>query len=611
MVNKKYLKIINFILCLVLVVFMMPIGSFAMDSPKGGYINVFPVPGKSDTVITDNYGTIDYAKSNGTISYNYHIINNLEGATVGENKSTGKIVNFASGRVENNYGTINKVTNTASVGTNTLDGVIKENSNIVEKNMGTIENHNSGAVKENYGNIGTVGAMATIEKLYEGTVTENNGNVVICPEPNGILTVVKIGTNKNLVKIEADTNEKSTVVIEKIETKAKLYVCAGADCTVVDNAGEITIEEGGSCNITGKNTGKVIGDSSEPGEEYNYKLILDNVNPNDITFVDFFKKDGDDIYVMDGSAGNNLIVTYDTNKYYYPDAFNIKGVMAIGIENSDFSVLDDTNKTFTIHFHSVGEYVHTSGEKHIHKCGGNWKGSKCTATFNEESCSLTPATCTNRAKCEKCGTEYGDYLAHSYSWVSGNGKHKQVCDECGDTVNIGDCSYGEWIIDSEAKVGVQGKKHRVCSVCNGVEKATIPAKPDNTNKKDENEQDDNEQNINTTEEYTAQTANLPQANADIRKDDNANVDSLKETDSDKKETEEKTVDSPDMDTDSEAADDDLKISEQETDENEDSESDEKVSLLSKIGIIAGVSVLVTAAAAAGFFTFSGKRRGKR
>ena len=123
--------------------------------------------------------------------------------------------------------------------------------------------------------------------------------------------------------------------------------------------------------------------------------------------------------------------------------------------------------------------------------------------------------------------------------------------------------------------------------------------------------DDNEQNINTTEEYTAQTANLPQANADIRKDDNANVDSLKETDSDKKETEEKTVDSPDMDTDSEAADDDLKISEQETDENEDSESDEKVSLLSKIGIIAGVSVLVTAAAAAGFFTFSGKRRGKR
>ena len=60
-------------------------------------------------------------------------------------------------------------------------------------------------------------------------------------------------------------------------------------------------------------------------------------------------------------------------------------VIAIRIENSDYSVLDDVNKTFTVHFHTMGEYEHSSGEKHVQKCGGNWKGSECTATFNEES----------------------------------------------------------------------------------------------------------------------------------------------------------------------------------------------------------------------------------
>lgn len=626
MVKRNRLKSLNFILCLALVVLMMPIGSLAMDSPKDGYIEVFPVPGNSDTVIVDNYGTVNYAKSEGKIRYNYHRINNLEGATVDENKSTGLIDNFVSGRVENNYGTINKVTNTASVGTNTPGGVIKENFNDVDKNMGTIENQYSGTIKENYGNVGTVGVSASIAKMYEGTVTENNGNVVIYPEPGGIVTVVKIGTNNKSVRIEADANNKSTVVIDSVEDGASLYVCDGADCTVIDNAGTITIEEGGRCNITGKNTGTVTGDSSEPGEEYNYKLILDNINPEDITFVDFFKKDGDNIYVMDGGPNHNVIVTYDTNKYCYPNAYKINGVMAIGIENSDFSVLDDTNKTFTIHFHSVGEYVHTSGEKHIHKCGGNWKGSKCTATFNEESCSLIPATCTNRAKCEKCGTEYGNYLSHSYSWVSENGKHKQVCDECGDIVNIGDCSYGEWIIDSEAKVGVPGKKHRVCSVCSGVENATIPAKKDSGKKQNDNGQggsgqetnptkEDTPSTVNPTKADTPQAINRPKGNDDTQKKDSAGADSDEKTGSnpDRRDEEVNDNDSTNPEPDSKAVIDDSKSSQEEIDVTDDFDSDETVTSSgnSKTGIIVGAAAIAAAAAIACFIIlFRRKRSGK-
>ena len=98
MMNKTQLKIINFIMCLSTIAFMMPIEVRAMDSPKDGYIEEFPVPGNSDTVITDNYGTINYAKTGGAISYNFYLINNLEGATVGENQY--------SGTIKENYGNV-------------------------------------------------------------------------------------------------------------------------------------------------------------------------------------------------------------------------------------------------------------------------------------------------------------------------------------------------------------------------------------------------------------------------------------------------------------------------------------------------------------------------
>lgn len=622
--NKNLLKIFNFIMCLTIIAFMIPIEALAMDSPIDGHIEEFPVPGNQDTVIVDNYGTINYAKTGGQISYNHYHINNLEGAIVGENEDTGVIDVFVSGRVDNNYGTINYVNNTASIGTNAPNGLIKENFNNVDKNMGTIEKQYSGAIKENYGNVGTIGESATIEKMYEGTITENSGNVVIGPEPNGIVTTVNIGTNKGTVKIEADIANKSAVAIGNNETGASLYVCAGADCTVTNNAGKIEIAKGGTCTITGTNTGEVIKNTTSD-EEYDYELILDNVELADITFDDFFRTEGDKIYVMSGGTDSVVIVEYDTNKYYYPDAIKENDVIAIRIENSDYSVLDDVNKTFTVHFHTMGEYEHSSGEKHVQKCGGNWKGSECTATFNEESCSLLPATCKSKAKCEKCGTEYG---------------------------NFGDCSYGDWIIDSEAKVGVEGKKHRVCSVCKDVEYATIPAISDNENKKSDNEQNGNkqgsseqsgnepsvnpskadaEQAANQAKENTAQAENSTKVDTKVNTKVNTapvvnstkqnskqvikptatnNADVIKATkpNTDNSESVVGTNDSGDID--SKSASDDSKSSPQEMDATEGFKSNEAVSSsnMSKIGIVAGGVALATVAATACFFILYRNRR---
>lgn len=556
MVNKKQLRIINFIMCLAITAFTMPIEAVAMDSPTGSYIAEFPMPGNPDTVITDNYGTIDYAKTYGSISYNYYLIKNLEGATVGENKSGGIIDQFIAGRVENNYGTINKVNNTASVGTNAPSGVIKDNFNNVDKNVGKIENQHSGTIKENYGNVGTIGQGAKIEKLYEGTITENSGTVDIQPAPEGILTLVKIGTNKGTVRIEADSEKKSSVVIDSNDTGATLYVCSGADCTVTNNAGTIEIEEGGTCNIVGTNSGTVNGTHTTSGEEYNYKLILDNINSSDITFVEFFKKVGDEIYVKGEGQDCNVIVAYDTNRYFCSNALQTQGVMCIPIENTEDSTLDSTNHTFTIHF-------------------------------------------------------------HTYSWVRGNGKHKQVCAGCGHTESVGDCSYGEWIIDSEAKVGVAGRKHRVCSVCSGVENATIPAKADNGNKKaDSNEQGGNEpdikptknddtQVVNSTKKNTTQVVNALSDSDAILKVDNANSDEETNSNSDGRDEEMQTVDSMDIASDSETAFGDLESSEQEMDETAGLENGE--SGKSKIAVIVGVSAFATAAAA-GYFVFSRKNR---
>lgn len=608
MVNKYQLKIINFILCLDIIAFAMPIKALAMDSPTGKSIEEFPVPGNSDTVIVDNYGTINFAKSGGDIAYNFYRINNLEGAIVGENKSEGTIDIFISGRVENNYGTINKVNNTASIGTNAPGGVIKENSNDVDKNMGTIENQYSGTIKENYGDVGTVGASATIAKLYEGTITENKGNVVVCPEPNGIETTVTICTNYKSVKIEADPNNKSTVVIDNNEADASLYVCDGADCTVTNNAGKIEIAKGGTCNIA-TNTGTVI-DQNTPSSEYNYELILDNVDPADITFVDFYRAEDNKIYVMDEGPDHNVIVEYDTDKYFYPGTIEVDGSIGIRIEDSDYSKLDREHNTFTIHFHKMGEFVPSSDGKHMQKCGGYWNGSECRVTFNEEAC--------------------------SYSWVCENGKHKQVCAECSATKNVGNCSYGEWIIDSEAKVGVAGKKHRVCSVCKGVENATIPTKSDNAGGKADSEQGGSEQNINPTKEAieqvtnpiksdtakvikstgknTAQSVNPQPGSGDIPKADspNTNPDEKIDNNSDGKNEEVETTDSVDIDSDSVTAIDDLESSEQESETTEGFESNETVSPSNKlkIGIIAGVSAFATVATAS-FFIHSRKKVGKK
>lgn len=511
--------------------------------------------------------------------------------------------------------------------------MIKENFNNVDINFGTIEKQYSGAISENYGNVGTIGESASIEKLYDGTITENSGNVVIYPAPEGILTTVRIVSNKKSVRIEADPNGKSSVVIDKNESGATLYVCEGAECTVIDNAGTIEIEAGGVCNIKGANSGVVTGETTNPGEGYDCRLIFDNVDISDITFVDFFKKDGDNIYVMNEGPDRNLILSYDMNKYYYPEAVEINGLMCIEIKNSDYSILDDANHTFTLHFHTMGEYVHSSGEKHKRKCGGNWNGSECTATFYEESCSLIPATCTNKAKCEKCGTEYGSMEPHSYTWERGDGKHKQVCSQCGDIMNSGDCSFGEWIIDSEAKVGVEGQKHRVCSVCNGVENATIPAKTDSGNKKNDKRQGGNEQdttptkeddlpvinpaaedvvkNANPAKKSTAQAVKTPSKNDVIQKEDSADTDVSGETEnnSDGRDEEPQTVDSVDTASDSEAAVDDSESSEQAMAEIEDTGNAETLSVSgdSKIGLIVGIAACATAAATIGFVILSRKR----
>lgn len=622
MMNKRWIKNLNFILCMAILVFLMPAETLAMDSPAGGYIEQFPVPGDTDTVITNNYGTINYAKTQGFISYNYYLINNLEGATVGENKNSGTINNFVAGRVDNNYGTINKVNNTASIGTNTLSGVIKENFNTVDKNMGTIENQYSGVIKENYGNVGTIGSSASIEKMYEGTITENDGSVIVCPAPEGIETEVNIGTNKGSVRIEADSDNKSSVVINSNEAGATLHVCNGAECTVNSNAGTIEIEKGGSCTCV-TNAGEVNDQNLIPDEEYVYELILDNVNSADIIFVDFFKKVGEKVYVMNGDPNHYVIVTFDTNKYYYPAAVTTGNYKGIPIEDSAYSIVDDENKTFTVHFHTMDKYEHSSGEKHMRKCNGTWNGSECTA-YVEEACSLIPATCTSKAKCEKCGTEYGYEASHSYSWVSENGKHKQVCKDCGDTKNVGDCSYGEWIIDSEAKAGVEGRKHRECSVCKNEENETIPALPDNGKKKDDNEQGSKGQNVNPTKDDTAKVENLNEKdtaqdaktlpkNEVFKKEDSAGSGSEGDTVSNSDRSDEAVIsaDSMDIDSDSEASNSNSESSKQAMLENESIENKEKIeaSNKTKVVIIAGTTV-VAAATAAGSFMFSRKKKRK-
>ncbi len=95
--------------------------------------------------------------------------------------------------------------------------------------------------------------------------------------------------------------------------------------------------------------------------------------------------------------------------------------------------------------HSYSSVWSSDNSRHWHKC------TLCGDISAAAAHTGGKATCTARAKCSVCGTEYGEYSAHSFesTWISDAGSHWHKCAYCNEISGIA------------AHTGENGK----CSVC--------------------------------------------------------------------------------------------------------------------------------------------------
>ena len=82
------------------------------------------------------------------------------------------------------------------------------------------------------------------------------------------------------------------------------------------------------------------------------------------------------------------------------------------------------------------------------------------------------ATCTERAVCSVCRSEYGDLAAHDYITKYDSASHWSECSVCKNTTEPEPHVYDDWEITQEAWIGSKGHRVRSCG-CGHTEEGVI------------------------------------------------------------------------------------------------------------------------------------------
>ena len=111
----------------------------------------------------------------------------------------------------------------------------------------------------------------------------------------------------------------------------------------------------------------------------------------------------------------------------------------------------DEKHVYQTQKHNFGKWTSDGNGKHYRVC------ETCNRR-EEAACNFSEPTCTEKAKCGVCGAEKGEPKGHLYGdFVSnGDGTHKKVCSACGDEIK-GKCTGGKATCVEKAK----------CDVCHG------------------------------------------------------------------------------------------------------------------------------------------------
>lgn len=285
------------------------------------------------------------------------------------------------------------------------------------------------------------------------------------------------------------------------------------------NGGNVSISSGGFAEIVTTVSDKVIADYIDPGfwvQDRGTKEWIDIYSLNKATAS---STNGLTVRVCPMQIIKPIDTVYYTNGYY-PDGIPSLQISAVPWysgevdanvayqwiaidENGNETVIEGaTDRKLSLENLTTGRYYCRLTYSNAATAGVSMKSDVVTATITECEHSGGEATCTEKAKCEICGAEYGETKPHSYAQIKSPEYLKSAatctakavyytsCTECGQsskgtadeaTFEYGDAlghKYGEWVSNGDGthtRVCANDSTHTETKDCHGG-KATCTAK---------------------------------------------------------------------------------------------------------------------------------------
>ena len=285
------------------------------------------------------------------------------------------------------------------------------------------------------------------------------------------------------------------------------------------NGGNVSISSGGFAEIITNVGNKVIADYIDPGfwvQDRGTKEWIDIYSLNKATAS---STNGLTVRLCPMQIIKPIDTVYYTNGYYPDDipSLQISAVpwysgevdakvayQWIAIDENGYETVIEgaTDRKLSLENLTTGRYYCRLTYSNATTAGVSMKSDVVTATITECEHSGGEATCTEKAKCEICGAEYGEMKPHSYAHIKAYEYLKSAatctakavyytsCTECGRsskgtadeaTFEYGNAlghKYGEWVSNGDGthtRVCANDNKHIETKACHGG-KATCTAK---------------------------------------------------------------------------------------------------------------------------------------
>ena len=285
------------------------------------------------------------------------------------------------------------------------------------------------------------------------------------------------------------------------------------------NGGNVSISSGGFAEIITTVSDKVIADYIDPDfwvQDRETKEWIDIYSLNKATAS---STSGLTVRVCPMQIIKPIDTVYYTNGYYPGDipSLQISAVpwysgevdakvayqwIAIDENGYETEIEGATDRKLSLENLTTGRYYCRITYSNATTAGVSMKSDVVTATITECEHSGGEATCTNKAKCEICGAEYGETKPHSYEQIKSPEYLKSAatctakavyytsCTECGlsskgtkneATFEYGNAlghKYGEWVSNGDGthtRVCANDSTHTETKACHGG-KATCTAK---------------------------------------------------------------------------------------------------------------------------------------